>query len=86
MSLFFYKSIWQVHISFLIVALHVISKLLTNILASSEQHHSVLLEEKRVVNISVSSSHRALVHHHSLGFPHLQNGHAGNGTVRVFKG
>lgn len=61
-----------------------VSQLLAYVLASSQQHHRVLLEEERVVDVSVSSTHSSLVDYDVLGTPDLQHRHTSDGTFRVF--
>jgi hypothetical protein len=62
-----------------------VSQLLADVFASSQQHHRVLLEEERVVNVSVSSTHRTLVDNHVLSTPDLQHRHTCNGTFGVLQ-
>lgn len=69
--------------SSLVMTLDIMSQLLTHVFSSSQQHHRVLLEKQRIVDISVSCSHRSLIDHNGFGLPYFQNGHTGDRTVRI---
>ena len=56
--------------------LDMVPNFLADLLSSSQQHHRVLLEEERVVDIGVTCSHGSLVHHYCLRLPDLQDWHA----------
>ena len=71
--------------SVLEVFLDMIADFFADIFASSQQHHGVLFEEERVVDIGIACSHGPLVDDDGLGFPDFQHGHTGNGTVGVFQ-
>jgi hypothetical protein len=71
--------------SSLVMTLNIGSQLLTNVLATTQQHQRILLEEQWVVDISVSCTHRPLVDNDSLGLPYLQHGHACNWAVWILQ-
>lgn len=52
-------------------------------LGVAQQHGVVLLEEERVLDVSLAGAHGALDHDALLGLPHLQHGHACDGAVGV---
>lgn len=63
----------------------VVPHLLAHVLATAQQHHSIFLEEQRVVDICIARSHGSLVHNDLLGTPDLQHRHSSNGAVRILQ-
>ena len=57
------------------------SDLIHGVLAVSEKHVSVLLEEDRVLEVRVSTAHGTLAEDNLLGTPDFDNGHAVDGAA-----
>src|SRR5699024_8137826 len=53
------------------------------VLGVAEEHLGVVAEEQRVLHAGVAGGHGALEHDHVGGFPHVQDGHAGDRAARV---